>query len=84
MQGLWWCTVQSDERKDKEDKSHTQAQNKYLFKTDVFMVSSYLFGTALTCHFGTSMQCAQQPRGSSLCGFHVAFHMLRLLDAVSR
>jgi hypothetical protein len=48
------------------------------------MVPYYLFGTTLTCHFGTSMQCAQQPWGSSLCGFHVAFHMLRLLDAVSR
>jgi hypothetical protein len=48
------------------------------------MLPSYLFGTALTCHFGTLMQCAQQPRGSSLCGFHVAFHMLRLLDDVSR
>jgi hypothetical protein len=46
------------------------------------MDPSYLFGTALTCHFGTSMQCAQQPRGSSFYGFHVAFHMLRLLDAI--
>jgi hypothetical protein len=46
------------------------------------MVPSNLFGTALTCHFGTSMQCAQQPWGSSLCGFHVAFHMLRLLDNI--
>jgi hypothetical protein len=46
------------------------------------MVPSYLFGTALTCHFDTSMQCAQQLRGSSLCGFHVAFHMLRLLDDI--
>jgi hypothetical protein len=46
------------------------------------MVPSYLFGTALTCHFVTSMQCAQQPRGSPLCGFHVAFHMLRLLDDI--
>jgi hypothetical protein len=46
------------------------------------MVPSYLFGTALTCHFSTSMQCAQQPRGSSLCGFHLAFHMLRLLDDI--
>ena len=46
------------------------------------MVPSYLFGTALTCHFGTSMQCAQQPWRSSLCGFHVAFHMLRLLDEI--
>jgi hypothetical protein len=46
------------------------------------MVPFSLFGTALTCHFGTSMQCTQQPRGSSLCGFHVAFHMLRLLDDI--
>jgi hypothetical protein len=45
------------------------------------MVPSYLFGIALTCHFGTSMQCAQQPRGSSLCGFHEV-HMLRLLDDI--
>jgi hypothetical protein len=47
------------------------------------MVPSYLFGTTLTCHFGTSMQCALQPRGSSLCEFHVAFHMLRQLDGIS-
>jgi hypothetical protein len=47
-----------------------------------FMVPSYPFGTALTCHFGTSMQCAQQPWGSSLCGFYVEFHMLRLLDDI--
>jgi hypothetical protein len=46
------------------------------------MVPSYLFGIALTCYFGTSMQCAQQPLGSSLCGFHVAFHMLSLLDDI--
>jgi hypothetical protein len=46
------------------------------------MVPCYLFGTALTCHFVTSMQYAEQPRGSSLCGFHVAFHMLRLLDDI--
>jgi hypothetical protein len=46
------------------------------------MVPCYLFGTALTCRFGTSMQCAQQPWGPPLCGFHVAFHMLRLLDDI--
>jgi hypothetical protein len=46
------------------------------------MVPSYLFGTALTCHFGTSTQCAQQPRGSPLCEFYVAFHMLRLLGDI--
>jgi hypothetical protein len=46
----------------KNAKSHTtQAQTKSRCKTKVFMVPSYLFGTALTCHFGTSMQCAQQP-----------------------
>jgi hypothetical protein len=46
------------------------------------MGPSYVFGTTLTCHFGTSMQCAQQPSGSSLCGFHMAFHMLRLHDGI--
>jgi hypothetical protein len=46
------------------------------------MVPSYLLGTALSYHFGTSMHCAQQPRGSSLCGFHVEFHMLRLLNDI--
>jgi hypothetical protein len=46
------------------------------------MVASYLCGTALTCHFGTSMQCAQQRWCSSLCGFHVAFNMLRVLDDI--
>jgi hypothetical protein len=46
------------------------------------MVPSYLFGTSLTCHFGSSMQCAQQPQGSYLCGFLVAFYMLRLLDDI--
>jgi hypothetical protein len=46
------------------------------------MVPSYLFGTTLTFHFGTTMQCAQQPWGSSLCGFHVAFQMLTLLDDI--
>jgi hypothetical protein len=46
------------------------------------MVLLTYFATALTCDFATSMQCAQQPRGSSFCGFHVAFHMLRLLDDI--
>jgi hypothetical protein len=46
------------------------------------MVPSYPFGTALTCHFGTSMQCAQHPSMSSLCGFLVAFNRLRLLDDI--
>jgi hypothetical protein len=46
------------------------------------MVPSYLFGTTLTCHFGTSMQRALQPWGFDLCGFHVAFNMLRLLNDI--
>jgi hypothetical protein len=48
-----------------------------------FMVSSYLFGTALTCHFGTLMQYTQQSLGSFLCGFYVAFNMLRLLEDIT-
>ena len=46
------------------------------------MVPSYLFGTALTCHFGTFMQCAQQPSGSIICGFYVASNMLKLLGDI--
>jgi hypothetical protein len=66
----------------KKTKRHTQAQNKYVrLRSFLWSLLTY-FGTALTCHFGTSMKCAQQPWGSSLCGFHVAFHMLRLLDDV--
>jgi hypothetical protein len=41
------------------------------------MVPSFLFGTTLTCHFGPFFFY-----GPSLCGFHVAFHMLRLLDDI--
>jgi hypothetical protein len=68
----------------KKPKGTLKHKTNLTVRPRFFMVPSYLFRTALTCHFGTSMQCAQQPRGSSLCGFHVAFHMLRLLDAVSR
>jgi hypothetical protein len=46
------------------------------------MVPSYLFGTALTCHFGTFLQCAQQPSETFLCGFYVAFNMLKLLGDI--
>jgi hypothetical protein len=47
------------------------------------MVPSYLFGIALTCYFGTFLQCAQQPSGTFLCGFYVAFNMLKLLGDIS-
>jgi hypothetical protein len=66
----------------KKAKSHTQAQNKSRCKTEVFYGPFLPIWHSLTCQFGTSMQCAQQPQGSSLCGFHVAFHMLRLLDDI--
>jgi hypothetical protein len=46
------------------------------------MVPSYLFGTVLTCHFSTLMQCAQQPRGSSLCGFHVVVSLSKWLAPI--
>jgi hypothetical protein len=68
--------------KKKKPKSTLKHKTNLAVRQRFFMVPSYLFGNALTCHFGTSMQCAQQPRGSSLCGFHVAFHMLRLLDDI--
>jgi hypothetical protein len=61
-------------------------QNLYqivgLNETYKIEVMKFSFWGHLVGHFGTSMQCAQQPWGSSLCGFHVAFHMLRLLDDI--
>jgi hypothetical protein len=68
--------------KEKKPKATLKHKTNLAVRPRFFMVPSYLFGTALTCHFGTSMQCAQQRPGSSLCGFHVAFHMLRLLDDI--
>jgi hypothetical protein len=66
----------------KRPKATLKHKTNLAVRPRFFMVPSYLFGTALTCHFVSSMQCAQQSRESSLCGFHVAFHMLRLLDDI--
>jgi hypothetical protein len=68
--------------KKKKAKATLKHKTNLAVRSRFFMVPSYLFGTALTCNFGTLMQCAQRPRGFSLCGFHVAFHMLRLLDDI--
>ena len=72
--------------KGKKKKTKTNPELKHKIDITVrlrfFMVPSYLVGTALTCHFGTSMQCAQQPRGSVLSGFLVAFNMLSLLKDI--
>jgi hypothetical protein len=66
----------------KKAKSHTQEQNKSRCKTEVFYGPFLPIWYCITLSFWYLMQCAQQPRGSSLCGFHVAFHMLRLLDDI--
>jgi hypothetical protein len=68
--------------KKKKSKATLKHKTNLALRPKFFMVPSYLFGTALTCHFGTSMQCAQQPQGFSLFGFCVAFYMLRLLDDI--
>jgi hypothetical protein len=68
--------------KEKKPKATLKHKTNIAVRPRFFMVPSYLFGTALNCHFGTLMLCAKQPLGSSLCGFHVAFHMLRLLDDI--
>jgi hypothetical protein len=86
----WYCWYagplvmhRTEWRKErKKPKATLKHKTNLTIRPRFFMVPSYLFGTALTCHFGTSMQCAQQPRGSFLCGFHVAFYMLRLFDAI--
>jgi hypothetical protein len=73
----------TERRKErKKPKATLKHKINLVVRPRFFKVPSYLFGTALTCHFGTSMQCPQQPRGSSLCGFHVAFYILRLLDDI--
>jgi hypothetical protein len=66
----------------KKPKATLKHKTNLAVRPSFFMVPCYLFGATLTCHFVTSMPCAQQPRGSSLCGFHVAFHMLRLLNDI--
>jgi hypothetical protein len=69
--------------KKKNPKTTTlKHKSKLDVRSRFFMVPSYLFGTTLTYHFGTSMQCAQEPSRSSLCGFHVEFNMVRLLDDI--
>jgi hypothetical protein len=84
----WSCRAFGDAQdrvtkaKKKMPKDTLKHKTNLAVRPRFFMVPSYLFGTALICHFGTLMQCAQQPQGSSLCGFHVAFHMLRLLDDI--
>jgi hypothetical protein len=47
--------------KEKKSKATLKHKTNLAVRSRFFMVPSYLFGTALTCHFGTSMQCAQQP-----------------------
>jgi hypothetical protein len=42
----------------KKPKATLKHKTNLAVRPRFFMVSSYLFGTALTCHFGTSMQCA--------------------------
>jgi hypothetical protein len=70
--------------KEKKTKNNHTLKHKanIIVRLKFFMVPSHLFGIALTCHFGTSMQCAQQPSGSFLCEFHVAVSMLRLLEDI--
>jgi hypothetical protein len=61
--------------KGKKKKPKTKDALKHKANIDVrlrfFMVPLYLFGTTLTCHLVTA-----------LCGFHVTFNMLRLLDDI--
>jgi hypothetical protein len=71
----WW-------KERKKPKATLKHKANVVVRLRFFMFPTYIFGTALTCNFGTSMQCAQQPWASFLCGFHVAFHMLRLLDDI--
>jgi hypothetical protein len=68
----------------KKDKSHTQAQNKSRCKTEVFYGPFLPIWDCINLSFWYLDVLCSAATGSSLCGFHVAFHMLRLLDVVSR
>jgi hypothetical protein len=84
----WSCRAFGDaqDKVTKGKKKKPKATLKH--KTNLAIRLRFFYGPLLpiwyciNLSFGTSMQCAQQPRGSSLCGFHVAFHMLRLLDDI--
>jgi hypothetical protein len=44
--------------KEKKPKATLNHKTNLAVRPRSFMVPSYPFGTILTCHFGTSMQCA--------------------------
>jgi hypothetical protein len=67
----------------KKAKSHTQAQNKSRCKTKVFYGPFLPIWYCINLSFCYLDAVCSATTGSSLCGFHVAFHMLRLLDDIS-
>jgi hypothetical protein len=52
----------TERRKERKKPKATLKHKTNLIVRPRFFYSP-IFGTALTCHFGTSMQCPQQPRG---------------------
>jgi hypothetical protein len=49
------CGYDRYKRKEKKPKTTLKHKINLAGRPRFFMVLSYLFGTALTCHFGTSM-----------------------------
>jgi hypothetical protein len=68
--------------KANKKKPRTKPKLMHRIDVNVRLRFFYLFGTTLTCHFGTFLQCAQQPSGAFLCGFYVAFNMLKLVGDI--
>jgi hypothetical protein len=66
----------------KKAKSHTQAQNKSRCKTEIFYGPFLPIWYCIRLSFCYLDAVCSAAMGSSLCGFHVAFHMLRLLDDI--
>jgi hypothetical protein len=66
----------------KKAKSHTQSQNKSCCKTEVFYGHLLPIWYCINLSFWYLDVVCSAAMGSSLCGFHVAFHMLRLLDDI--
>jgi hypothetical protein len=74
----------------KANKKKIKTKPKLTHRIDVKVRLGFFYGsslhtylvTALICHFGTFLQCAQQPSGTFLCGFYVAFNMLKLVGDI--
>ena len=82
-------TQKQKQRKNSKAKPPTLTQKadfqvRWNIKFVFFLFTSYIFGTGHNlCHFGTFIQCPQQPSGSLLCGFYVAVYILDVITEMT-